>query len=84
MPVYCYQCKTCENYFEESHKIDEREEPLKTPCAKCNEGELQIVMPSGTSVIDPYRIGRHKPNDGFRDRLREIKKTHPKGNVNTW
>lgn len=41
-------------------------------------------MCGSPGIVDSFRVGLRKPEDGFRDRLREIKKSHPKGNINTF
>lgn len=37
MPFYSYTCSNCSFTFEESKKVDERDEPTKKPCPSCNE-----------------------------------------------
>lgn len=39
---------------------------------------------SAAAVGDPVRMGMKKPDAGFRDRLKEIQKKHPRGSINTW
>jgi hypothetical protein len=39
---------------------------------------------SSPSIGDPYRLGLKKPDDGFRDRLKDIKKSHHRSKINTW
>lgn len=34
--------------------------------------------------IDSIRLGMKKPDDGFRDRLKDIKKSHRGSKINTW
>lgn len=34
--------------------------------------------------IDPTRLGLRKPDDGFRDRLKDIKKAHRGSKINTF
>ena len=42
-----------------------------------------ISVPNGAPAIgDPLRLGRMKPSQDFRDRLREIKKTHRGSTIN--
>jgi len=40
---------------------------------------MQQVIHSAPSIGDTVRMGMKKPDNGFRDRLREIKKAHSKG-----
>ena len=76
MPTYQYKCKGCGCYWEESHKVAERENPCKIPCRVCFD-EIQIY-PQAPSVMYSMRDGfnRHT-SDGFKDRMREIKRNHP-------
>lgn len=53
--------------------ISEREEYLKA-----NPHVNQQIV-SAPSLGDPVRLGLRKPDSGFRDRLKEIKKAHSKG-----
>lgn len=39
---------------------------------------------SPTIGIDPTRLGLKKPDDGFRDRLKDIKKSHRGAKINTF
>jgi hypothetical protein len=36
------------------------------------------------AIGDPIRLGRRKPDDGFRDVLRNVKKHHRRSTINTW
>jgi len=72
MPTYAYQCKNCENYFEEILKIADRDEPVKLPCPQCN-GEVYRTMETGGLVSDSKSIHRRAGSE-FNDRLKQIKK----------
>jgi hypothetical protein len=39
---------------------------------------------SAAPMGDPWRMGRVKPDGEFRDRLKEIKKSHRGSDINTW
>lgn len=45
---------------------------------------LQQLIKRAPALADPTRIGRMKPDDGFRDILRNVKKSHKGSTVNTW
>jgi putative FmdB family regulatory protein len=79
MPYYDYYCSSCKHEFETNMKIRERHVPTQEPCPECSERdvELQLVAPT---VGDPWRFAGKRPDEGFRDRLREIKKHH-RGNT---
>ena len=92
MTTYQYKCKNCEFEFEDTFKIDDRNIPVENPqkYGSCNgEGgengtpcELQIVpqFPSPISMRDSFR--RHT-SDGWKDRLKEIKRQNPGSNIDT-
>lgn len=41
-------------------------------------------IPTAAAIVDPVRMGRMKPDDSFRDLLRNVKKKHRGSNVNTF
>jgi hypothetical protein len=42
-------------------------------------------IPSMTAIADPTRLGLRKPDAGFRDVLKRVKKASGRGNkINTW
>jgi hypothetical protein len=49
-----------------------------------NNSHLQQVM-TATALADPTRLGMKKPDNGFRDVLKRVKKASGRNNtVNTW
>ena len=75
MPYYDYHCISCEHEFELCMKISERNGPTEEPCPKCSESEVKLKL--ATPIVgDPWRFAGKKPDEGFRDRLREMKKHH--------
>ena len=89
MPTYQYKCTKCDFEFEETHKIADRNIPCDNP-KKCGETtsaddtpcDIQIVpqFPSQITMRDSFR--RHT-SDGWKDRLKEIKRTNPGSNIDT-
>ena len=79
MPYYDYHCISCEHEFELCMKISERNGPTEEPCPNCSESEVKLKL--ATPIVgDPWRFAGKKPYEGFRDRLREMKKHH-RGNT---
>ena len=75
MPYYDYHCTSCEHEFELCMKISERNGPTEEPCPKCSESEVKLKL--ATPIVgDPWRFAGKTPDEGFRDRLREMKKHH--------
>tara|TARA_Y100000004_G_scaffold125812_1_gene141546 strand:- start:1283 stop:1534 length:252 start_codon:yes stop_codon:yes gene_type:complete len=83
MPTYDYKCDSCDNEFEEVHRIADRNIPVGKICGVCGKGKIEIKI-AAPGMADAARIGMKKPDAGFRDRLKEIKKAHRGSNINTW
>ena len=55
MPLYDYRCDACENDFEESKRIAEREEPVD--CPKCGK--------RANRVLSGFAVGSSSSSGGF-------------------
>lgn len=75
MPSYWFRNKATGEEFEQFMRIAELEEFL------AQQPDLE-QMPCCPAI--GYTMMRGKPDDHFRDRLKEIKKSHPGANINTW
>jgi len=75
MPTYQYECKGCGSSWEETHRIAEREKPLKLPCRVCFD-EIRLI-PQIPSMISMRGSWRQHTSDGWKDRLKEIKRANP-------
>ena len=75
MPTYQYECKGCGSSWEETHRIAEREKPLKVPCRFCFD-EIRLI-PQIPSMISMRGSWRQHTSDGWKDRLKEIKRSNP-------
>jgi hypothetical protein len=73
MPSYTFLNTETGEVFDEIMTISGREEYLTA------NPHIQQQIVSAPALGDPMRLGRVKPPDAFRDRLREIKKSHSKG-----
>ena len=81
MPYYDYKCYSCEHEFELNMKIADRNKPTEEPCPKCSERE--VIHKLATPFIgDPWHHAGKKPDEGFKDRLKEIKKHHRHNTIN--
>lgn len=79
MPIYDYQCQTCNKEFEKNVKIANMTDPQ--PCPEC-QGETLRVIRGAPSMGDPVRLGLIRPSDGFRDVLRRIHAKTPGSQLN--
>ena len=79
MPTYEFQNTDTGEVFEKFMKISERETFLKD-----NPNLKQII--SGQTVIESARLGRMKPDQGFRDLLSSMKnnKSYTGNKINDW
>lgn len=77
MPTYEYSCSSCENKWEESHKISERKTPESLPCPKCGAKTVTQGIFTAPPFGDPVRLGLIKPNSGFKEVIAKVKERSP-------
>jgi hypothetical protein len=51
---------------------------------KAQNPHLQQLIKTAPAIADPTRLGIKKPDSGFRDVLKKVKKAHVRSTVNTW
>lgn len=73
MPSYTFLNTDSGEVFTTIMSIAEREEYLKA------NPHIQQQLISAPALGDSIRLGLKKPDNGFRDRLKEIKKHHSRG-----
>jgi hypothetical protein len=73
MPSYTFLNTESGEVFTTIMSIAEREDYLKA------NPHIQQQLISAPALGDSIRLGLKKPDNGFRDRLKEIKKAHSKG-----
>jgi hypothetical protein len=73
MPSYTFKDLNSGEEFTVIMSMNEREEFV------ANNPHMQQVFHSPPAVGDSIRLGLKKPDNGFRDRLKEIKKAHSRG-----
>jgi putative FmdB family regulatory protein len=78
MPTYDYGCVECDHVFELFLPLSRMDEPLTQPCPNCGkEGSIHKII--GAPVVHWSFMGSTIQSskmvpEGFKDRLREIKK----------
>lgn len=78
MPTYRFVNNKTGDKFEDFMTISQMEELL------ASNPDLTLV-PSAPMIVSGVAVGNSmKPPEAFRDRLKEIKKKHPLGNINTF
>ena len=78
MPTYTFLNKETDEEFDILMSIAERDQYVQ------DNPHLTQVLRKAPSIGDPIRLGKRKPDDGFRDVLRNVKHHHKKDNINTW
>ena len=81
MPFYDYLCHSCGHAFEEMLPMAKRNGPCRKPCPSCGLSKVKQHLPSAPSACDPVRVGRRKPDGGFREVISKIKAKHPRNNI---
>jgi len=66
-----------------------REEDLSMPISELDEFKarnphMQQIIKTAPAIADPTRLGLKKPDAGFRDVLKKVKRAHVRSTVNTW
>lgn len=78
MPIYSVMNKDTEEVFEVNMKFAEFEQYLK------DNTNLTQVFTKFPALGDPVRLGKRKPDDGFRDVLKTVSSHHKKNIINSW
>jgi hypothetical protein len=78
MPIYSIMNTTNEEVFEVNLKFTEFEQYLK------DNPHVKQVFTKFPGIGDPVRLGKRKPDDGFRDVLRNVQHHHKKDSINTF
>jgi hypothetical protein len=76
VPLYSFYNKKTKKSFEELMKIAEMEQYLKD-----NPHIVQEIT-KAPAIGDAFRLGVRRPDEGFKDRLREIKSKFPRSTIN--
>jgi len=80
MPTYTFEDTNTGEQFDKFLKISAREEYLK------ENPHIKQIISSGQTVIESARLGRMKPDQGFRDLLSSMKnnKSYTGNKINDW
>ncbi len=84
MPTYDYRCSKCEHEWERIVKIADKDSPKSEPCPNCKEvGAVDTYIGGAPSFGDPVRMGRIKPDNGFKEVLQKINERAPGSQMKT-
>jgi putative FmdB family regulatory protein len=72
VPIYQYQCSTCNHVFDKKLSIADRRVPETEPCPNCN--EVTVQKNDGNSNEHTYGLGAEAKNNygGFSEVLTKI------------
>lgn len=83
MPTYDYRCSKCGNTWERILKIAEKNLPVDEPCPHCQEtGGVESFIGGAPLFGDPVRLGRIKPDNGFKEVLQKVHERTPGSQLN--
>ncbi|MEK9696826.1 MAG: hypothetical protein VW270_13785, partial [Candidatus Poseidoniales archaeon] len=77
MPTYLVRNKKTKKVEEMFMGISEMENYIK-------DNPNMELAPATPAIVSGVASARMKPDQGFRDVLRNIKKRNPRSNINTW
>ena len=78
MPTYSFRDKeTLEEFESKMSNVDRESYLLENP-------QIVQIFKVFPGVVDSARIGLKKPDDGFRDVLKNVQHHHGRNNINTW
>jgi len=78
MPKYLFRNKKTKKQWYAWMSITERTNFLK------RNKHVEQLIDGAPSLVDPVRVGRKKPDAGFRDLLGQIKKNNKGSKINTY
>lgn len=78
MPEYKFLNKKTNKEYLLFMKISERDQYLK------DNPDVEQLVHGFPGLSDPVKLGRKKPDQGFREVLRKIKKQNPGSNMDTF
>lgn len=80
MPTYTFEDTNTNEQFDKFMSISSREQYLK------DNPHIKQIISGGQPVIEAARLGRMKPDQGFRDLLSSMKnnKSYTGNKINDW
>lgn len=78
MPTYTFHDKKTGETFDSILSLSEREKFL------AENPHVEQLIVSAPGIVDSWRVGVTKPDNGWRDVLRSIKKANKGSNINTF
>ena len=78
MPTYTFRNDETTEEFDILMSMAEREKYVQ------DNPHLTQIHRKAPALGDPIRLGVRKPDDSFRDVLKNVKHHHKKDNINTW
>ena len=84
MPTYVFKCDKCETIWEESLKYEDRDVPTEYGCTATSPCDGKISRIPAMPLFAYDNVGPKKPDQGFNDRLKDIKRAHHGSTLNIY
>jgi hypothetical protein len=78
MPIYSVKDTNTEDVFDVNMKFTDFEQYLN------DNPNITQVFTKFPALGDSVRLGKRKPDNGFRDVLKTVSENHKKNIINTW
>jgi putative FmdB family regulatory protein len=75
--MYEYRCEQCGTDFERKMSFDDMLLPEREPCPTCTRASVKKVILTAPGLADSIRMGRIKPDSGFKEVLHKIHENTP-------
>jgi putative FmdB family regulatory protein len=82
MPTYDYKCENCGDTQELILTIARMNEPVDTPCPKCDEVAVKRHITGASRIVSGTGSGLNF-SSGWNDILKGVQSGHPRSNLNT-
>ena len=77
MPTYSFRNNETQEIFDQFFTSSSKKDEFLV-----ENPHLQQIHTSGLPIGDPFRLGRRKPDDAFRDKLKDLKRSHLRSTIN--
>jgi len=79
MPVYDFRCEACEELWEETLMISDRDKPLKKKCPSCGEKKVKKAITGFPGLgVDTTLTADKKTGGQFSRMMEQVKKYAPR------
>jgi putative FmdB family regulatory protein len=85
MPIYTYECTSCDHRFEKITRMADRDLATLDPCPSCGaEGKVKKIIVTRFERMAPDQLGYVKPPEDWRNFLQDLKRRNPGSDFNSY